>query len=131
MSSDRAHSNSYENKKVDADNFLLALGLEAGTDEAIVATAIRRVIADLAGVPEEKIDAHHSFSEDLSGLGSWDSLDTVEFLMRLEDLLGLRIPGSVAERFPGLSEVDRTDPFFLVSDMVLGIIFIMKSHGVD
>src|SRR4051794_12677598 len=102
--------------------FLGDLGLLDTARGGAAALVIRQVIADLADVSHTQICAHHSFSDDLAGLGMWDSLDTVEFVMRLEDRLQTRIPAAVAERLPGLLEQERANPLFTVSDMVLGMV---------
>jgi acyl carrier protein len=99
--------------------FVTDLGLPLPSQQATTALAIRSVIAEFAGVPATSICAHHTFSDDLAGGGMFDdSLDTVEFVMQLEDRLGRRIPNALAEKLPGLIELDFPHPLYSVSDLV-------------
>ena len=109
--------------------FLTDLGLKANTREAVLALAIRSVIAELAEVRPEAICANHSFANDLSPLGMWDSLDTVEFVLRLEARIGNAIPDEQAEKLPGLADRDRVDPGYTVGTMVRQMISFLSRGG--
>jgi acyl carrier protein len=99
--------------------FATDLGLPYPSRQAATALAIRSVIAEFAGLPTTSVCAYHTFSDDLAGRGMFDdSLDTVEFIMELEDRIGRRIPDAIAERLPGLSQLDIPHPLLTVSDLV-------------
>jgi acyl carrier protein len=103
----------------DAD-FAEECGVAVGSFEAEVALAVREIIADLANVPKESILARHSFVTELVGLDpALDSLDSVDYVMRLEERLDMRIPDCVAQSLPGIFDPDRLSAGFTVGQMVV------------
>ena len=116
-------------EKSDDMKFLEACDIAKG-QASVTALAVRRAIADTAGVSPNEIFANQSFARDLVHMGGWDSLDTLDFVMTLESHLGRPIAPKVAERLPGLSDEERADVNFLVRDFVRGIVdFIGEEQG--
>jgi acyl carrier protein len=62
-----------------------------------IALGVRRVIAALGEVDPGLIHAEDTFDGPLAGLPFWDSLDTVELMMTLEEEFGVEIPVCEAE----------------------------------
>ena len=54
---------------------------------------VKRVVVDQLGVDPEKVEMKAKFIDDLGA----DSLDIVEMIMRLEELLGIEIPDEDVE----------------------------------
>ena len=104
----------------DDSDFAKECGIAVGSFEAEVALAVREIIAELANVPKESILPSHSFVTELVGLDSaLDSLDSVDYVMRLEERLDIRIPDCVAESLPGISDLDRLSASFTVRQMIV------------
>jgi acyl carrier protein len=116
---DKQHQDSAGAYQCIDEVFVSDLGLSFPSGQAETALAIRASIAELAGVPASSVGAHHTFADDLAGRGMFDdSLDSVEFVMTLEEQMGKRIPDEVAERLPGLNELDFPHPLYSVADFV-------------
>ena len=102
--------------------FLAELGLPCRSRRGAIALAVRAVIAITAEVHPGAICAHHTFADDLTGRGMFDdSLDTVEFVMNLEDQIRYRIRTAIAEKLPGLIQLDFPHPLFTVADFVVAL----------
>src|SRR4051812_10092395 len=112
------------------EDFLADLGPSLSPRHALTALAIRSAIAEFAELPAASVAAHHTFAEDLAGRGMFDSLDTVEFIMVLEEKLGGRIPGGVAEGLVGLNKLDFPHPFFTVADLVIPMTLYLVDAGI-
>jgi len=63
-----------------------------------VALIVRQVIAEEGSVDPRFIYATDRYPEELSVLPSWDSIDWIDFIMRLEEKLNMHIPDRDAER---------------------------------
>ena len=61
---------------------------------ATVDERVKKIIAEQLGVEEDEVTSEASFVEDLGA----DSLDTVEFVMALEEEFGIEIPDEDAEK---------------------------------
>ncbi|MED2737259.1 acyl carrier protein [Bacillus toyonensis] len=59
------------------------------------------MIADRLGVDQAEIKLESKFKEDLGA----DSLDTVEFIMELEDEFGVEVPDEEAEKLTTVGDV--------------------------
>jgi hypothetical protein len=59
-----------------------------------------------------------------------DSLDTVEFVMTLEEKLGTRIPDSIAEKLPGVLELDFPHPLYTIADAVVPMANYLVDAGI-
>jgi acyl carrier protein len=80
------------------DVFVAECGLPDDPEARRVAIGVRQVFAEEGSVNPQFIFATDRYPEDLEILPSWDSLDTVDLLMRVEEKLNIRIPDSDAER---------------------------------
>jgi acyl carrier protein len=109
--------------------FVRGCGFVEGSREAQVALGIRSILGELGDVATGAICPHQTFQKDLAGLGSWDSLDQVDFMMRLEDLLDIRIPDDVGERFTGIRDDELIRPDFTVAEMIRRLEGSLKSSG--
>jgi acyl carrier protein len=113
------------------EEFVSDLGLPLHSPEARVALAIRSTIADLADMPDRSLYAHHTFVENVRGRGMFDdSLDTVEFIMTLEEKLGMRIPTPIAEKLPGVLELDFPHPLYTIADAVAAMASYLVDAGI-
>ena len=107
------------------------LGLPSASRHARIAHAIRSVIAEFADLPARSVAAHHTFAEDLSGRGMFDdSLDTVEFIMVLEEKIGGPLPDVVAEGLVGLNSLDFPHPLLTVADLVIPMTHLLVNAGI-
>jgi acyl carrier protein len=61
---------------------------------------VREIVVDRLGVDEEQVTAEAKFVEDLGA----DSLDTVEFVMALEEEFDVEIPDEDAEKIVSVQE---------------------------
>lgn len=66
-----------------------------------VAAKVIEIVAKQFAVSKEKVKMETRFQEDLSG----DSLDTVEFVMELEDAFNIEIPDSMSEKIKTVGDV--------------------------
>jgi hypothetical protein len=60
----------------------------------------------------------------------FDSLDTVEFVMTLEQKLGTRIPDPIAEKLPGVRELDFPHPLYTIADAVVSMANYLVNAGI-
>ena len=67
-------------------------------DAERVALVVRAVVAEEGSVDPQFIFASDRYPEDLEILPSWDSPDWLDFIMRLEEKLAIRISDRDAER---------------------------------
>lgn len=70
-------------------------------DQAEIETKVIEIVAKQFATSKEKVTRATRFQEDLNG----DSLDTVEFVMELEDAFGIEIPDSMAEKIKTVGDV--------------------------
>ena len=61
---------------------------------------VREIVVDRLGVDEEQVTSEAKFVEDLGA----DSLDTVEFVMALEEEFDVEIPDEDAEKIVSVQE---------------------------
>jgi acyl carrier protein len=80
------------------DAFIAECGLPDDPEARRVAVGVRQVFGEEGSVDPQLIFATDRYPEDLEILPSWDSLDTVDLLMRIEEKLNIRIPDRDAER---------------------------------
>jgi len=69
--------------------------------EAEVECKVIEIVAKQFATSKEKVTRATRFQEDLNG----DSLDTVEFVMELEDAFSVEIPDSMAEKIKTVGDV--------------------------
>jgi acyl carrier protein len=69
--------------------------------QAEIECKVIEIVAKQFAVAKEKVSRATRFREDLSG----DSLDTVEFVMELEDAFDIEIPDSMAEKIKTVGDV--------------------------
>jgi acyl carrier protein len=62
---------------------------------------VQDIVAEKLGIEKSKITLEASFIEDLGA----DSLDTVELIMRMEEVFGITIPDEEAEKLKTVGEV--------------------------
>lgn len=77
--------------------FVRQCGLPAHPLTPRLALGVRAVIAQLSEVDPQLIHAADAFDGPLGGLPFWDSLDSVQLLMSLEEELDVRIADHEAE----------------------------------
>lgn len=70
-------------------------------DRAEIETKVIEIVAKQFATSKEKVQRTTRFQEDLSG----DSLDTVEFVMELEDTFNIEIPDSMADKIKAVGDV--------------------------
>jgi len=80
------------------DDFLIALGLSASSDDGRIALAIRSAIAELGQVPTTAIRANHRFFPDLEHLPFYDSIDFVGLILETETKTGVAINSDYNDR---------------------------------
>ena len=80
------------------DAFLAACGLPDNAETRRIAIGVRDVFGEEGSVDPKFIFATDRYPEDLEILPSWDSLDTVDLLMRIEEKLDIRIPDRDADQ---------------------------------
>ena len=78
------------------EEFLRELGIGDNAQDREVALAVRRAVANVGLVDPLFIRADDREDVELSALPMWDSMDWVEFIMELEDELGITIPDDEA-----------------------------------
>jgi acyl carrier protein len=78
-------------------DFVAEMGLEAGTLGAEAALGFRSLIAKYAQIPAESVLPEHKFWEEYRHLPFFDSPDTLEFMMTIEDRFNITIPDESAE----------------------------------
>lgn len=64
---------------------------------------LKQAVAEIAGMPVEKVQSLHSFVDDL-GL---DSLDRVEVVMKIEEEFGIEVSDDDAERLQTVADAVR------------------------
>lgn len=69
--------------------------------QALIETKVIEIVAKQFATSKDKVTRTTRFQEDLSG----DSLDTVEFVMELEDTFSIEIPDSMAEKIKTVGDV--------------------------
>jgi hypothetical protein len=74
------------------DDFLRACNLPPHPHAAHIALTVRRVFAEEGSVDPAYIHATDRYPEDLSILPSWDSIDLLDILFRLERDLHRKLP---------------------------------------
>lgn len=62
---------------------------------------VQDIVAEKLGIEKSKITLEASFIEDLGA----DSLDTVELIMRMEEVFGISIPDEEAEKLKTVGDV--------------------------
>lgn len=62
---------------------------------------VQDIVAEKLGIEKSKITLEASFIEDLGA----DSLDTVELIMRMEEVFGITIPDEEAEKLKTVGDV--------------------------
>jgi acyl carrier protein len=80
------------------DAFVTACEISMDAEARRVALIVREVIAREGSVDPKFIYATDRYPEDLEILPSWDSLDWVDFIVRLEKHLEVKIPNRDAEK---------------------------------
>jgi len=80
------------------DAFLQKLGLEPGTQRAEFAIGLRSLIAELGRIPCGAVMPEHRIWKDFKSLPFFDSPDTLVFIVRLEQKLGISIPDEQADK---------------------------------
>jgi acyl carrier protein len=70
-------------------------------DRAEIETKVIEIVAKQFATSKEKVTRTTRFQEDLSG----DSLDTVEFVMELEDAFNIEIPDSMSDKIKAVGDV--------------------------
>ena len=79
-----------------------------------VALVVRQVFAEEGSVDSKFIYPTDRYPEDLEILPSWDSLDYVDLIMRIEEKLDIRIPNRDVEKLCQLR--------FTVREFVAGLV---------
>jgi hypothetical protein len=74
------------------DEFLADCGVEAGTEMARIALAVRRAVAGIGLVDPLFVRAVDCYPGTLELLPLWDSMDWAAFTTELEEELGQRLP---------------------------------------
>jgi acyl carrier protein len=85
--------------------FVRQLGLAPGSDVALKAVAVRKVVAQFGRVPAQSLGAQTRFYPTMGRLPFYDSLDAVELVLAIEEATGLEIPDDVTLRI-GRGEAD-------------------------
>jgi acyl carrier protein len=70
-------------------------------DAAQIESKVVEIVASQFATSKDKISRTTRFQEDLNG----DSLDTVEFVMELEDAFGIEVPDSMADGIKTVGDV--------------------------
>lgn len=81
-----------ERPRQNDEDFLAELDIAPGSPEAVVACQLRSLIAELGQVPADTIHASTRFYPDLEKLPYYDSPDSLDVLIRIEDTFDVRIP---------------------------------------
>lgn len=104
--------------------FLAGCALPANDQAMRVALGVRRAIARLGRVEPAYVHGDASFWDEISDLPFWDSLDTVELVMTLEEELGVRIPNVDAEKIRNPDD----NPRLTVKDFVGDVYRVVESR---
>ena len=81
------------------DEFVARCRMPSAPFAAALALAVRREVAERAGVPPQIVHAADRLPEEWGDLFVRESLDTAEFVMELEEQFGVTIPDWAAEVF--------------------------------
>lgn len=87
------------------EEFVRNCRLPAGKSTTVVALGVRATIAELGQVEPDFIRADDQFDNELISLPFWDSLDTYEVILTLQEHLGIDISDNDAQqiRHPEMS----------------------------
>jgi acyl carrier protein len=75
---------------------------------------VKGLAAEYSEIPPDQIQETHKFIEDLG----WDSLDSVEFAMEVEEHFDISVPDELQERAKSVGEV--ADGVFMLLTTVSG-----------
>jgi acyl carrier protein len=95
-------------QKLEDDIYLKNIGLHSNAEDARNALFLRSIIANLAKIPTQTIQPKHRLWKDYDRLPFFDSPDTVEFIMEVEDKLNVSIPDEYVEKIVGTYDENLT-----------------------
>jgi len=85
--------------------FLAGCGLKPDTDESRLALAVRKALAEFAGVKSEEVLSVYQIESDL-GISPLDSLNLVDLMVTIEKEIGFHVSEEIAADIGSLHEGD-------------------------
>ena len=118
-----------ERDKNDLEHFLLScqLGQLDKKDTAFV-HAMRKSIASLADVPEESIYANDTFKTEMAYLPFWDSMDSLCFILELEENTGLNFEIDLFFNMKNNGIPDYRDPEYTIAHYVREYLEVYRKY---
>ncbi|MBN1764213.1 MAG: hypothetical protein JW860_03065 [Sedimentisphaerales bacterium] len=85
--------------QTESEVYLDTIGVKPGTPDAEMVLGIRSIIAELGQIPAESVKPEHRLWKDFQKLPFFDSPDTLEFIMMIEDIFKINIADKAAGNF--------------------------------